>query len=672
MLIINWIAIEEFENDLNLKLETRRKVLPAILELQELSPNEWLKSERKLNNFNFYYFLYWSIKTNQFSNEDSSKIAMKKIIECKGTKARNTLEILVHFGFFNKDIKDKIGLEYPNLFQFGLRYFLLHFLYINKPFGKITEDEINCFFRDFSDYNIRPYSKQLLKKILYSFGYYDKPATRSKKSLTLETLFKHPKFGLIIQEYNAFIIASDAKKKFRSLTFSVLSEFIKYLDQNNIDTRQLNRLHLEKYIDYCLDVKKLMPSTIVTYMPKIQSFLDWSVGAYEELPNQKIEFPKVKLSILRKEAERHREESDGLAFEREEFPEIIISILKSFEPKNETEFLAYNYWRIISSCPVRRSFALNLEYKNCMYPMLNEKDVLCLYSSDADKGGNKNGQFPIIDEEGINAVKELEERIESNIDNFKPIQNDRSKRSFIHLFQFQNTNTIFDSNAVSNFADIYLKPEIARILNMNVEDVKFSSHSFRHYLLTHIIRKTGNEEAAQAAAGHHDGKMIRKAYIKSKHAKNALLYRVIDKYESGEITGKFYLKLIAKLTETTEFNSEVMNDLETEIELEEYIKKHGRKTAIGYCFEEEQSCNHYLKCWNCSFFMMKREEITGAVQLLTKLIMEFKDIQKHSINFDIHSTIAQNKLRAIAMIKERLSDLKYTDEQIEEMILKQF
>ncbi|OCS87817.1 tyrosine-type recombinase/integrase [Caryophanon tenue] len=670
---MDWINSEKLNAELkkHLKIENE-EVKQAILQLQKTSANDWLNSPKQLNRYNVYYVLTWAIKTKLFSDENYKKMILKKIIDCPGIRGNRILDILIYFGYFTQEQVNKIKSEHYSLILHSAKFFYLHFVYINKPFGEITISDMQSYFNDFDEYHMAQHNLKRLKKILYSFGYFNKRSTKNVKKFNLELLSANHTFGHIIQDYNTFLIAGGAKKTYRKLSFTSLKNFIDFIEINNINSEELCNEHLDKFIDYCKENKNYLASTILTYIPKIQNFLDWGVGSYSSLPKQKVKFSKSKMTMLRSEAKRHREESDGFAFEKEEYPLMISSILKSFKPKNEEEFLAYNYWRIISSCPVRSAFVLSLEFDNCMYPMLNEKDVLCLYSTDSDKAGNKNGQFPILDPMGIEAVRELEENIKENRDCYKPLFNTDSERMFIHLFQYTSTNKILSINEINNFSEKYFKTEIAKSLNMDKSEVKFSSHSFRHYLLTHIVRKTGSEEAAQAAAGHHDGKMVRKAYIKSKHAKNALLYRVLDKYEAGDITGKFYLKIIAKLTETTEFDSATMKDLEKNIEFEEYIKKHGRKTAMGYCFEEEQSCNHYLKCWNCPFFMMKREEIEGAVELLAKLIMEFKDIQQHSKNFNIHSTIAQNKLRAIALIKERLSDLKYSDEQIEELVLKHF
>ncbi|MEH6908786.1 hypothetical protein V7008_24400, partial [Neobacillus drentensis] len=446
--------------------------------------------------------------------------------------------------------------------------------------------------------------------------------------------------------------------------FKNIKKFIEYVDTQGFkDCSYFDSIDLERYIKY-LELDGLKASSINTAIPSLLSFFEWTSGAYDVFPNQ-IDYPKQTIKRIRKQAERIREEEDGLAFENEETPKAIVSFLLNFKPRNETEFLCKYFWILTSSCPVRQKFTLSLEANNCLYPMLNEKTLYGLFSQDADKAGNKNGQFPILDENGIHAVRILENRI--NNGNFKEVYNEKFRRSYIHLFQFQNSSKALTSTTVDKFLSQVIKPAISVTLGVQSEKIKAGTHSFRHYLLTHIIRKTGSEEAAQAASGHHDNRMIRKAYIVSKHGKKALLLRALDKYETGEITGKFYLRLIELLTSNNP-DTEMMRDLASNMELHEFISRHGRSTEMGYCFDEDHTCNHYLKCWNCPSFMLCKEDISGAITLLRRLILEFQEMVENSKDFSLDNTISRNKLTAISMIKERLGDLKYTDEQIEEMV----
>jgi hypothetical protein len=127
------------------------------------------------------------------------------------------------------------------------------------------------------------------------------------------------------------------------------------------------------------------------------------------------------------------------------------------------------------------------------------------------------------------------------------------------------------------------------------------------------------------------------------------------------------LRLIEALT-TDEPTTELVRDLTRELSMEEFIKKHGRRTQMGYCFDENGTCGHYLKCWNCPSFMMTREEIEGAIELLRKLTMDFIKFKDESNDFTFENTITKNKLTSIALIKERLSDLKIPDDEILAMI----
>ncbi|GAA0347452.1 hypothetical protein GCM10008967_42280 [Bacillus carboniphilus] len=631
-------------------------------------PIAWLDKPIRFNRHGMseaHYIFNWAVYYRLFQDD----LIRPKLVKYFSSIQLNTL--IINWAVFHNILSEyeiaKIS-QYSKVTRIPLQKYLpIHLLWRNKKLEELVHSNIENDCAHFNSiHNTSRYSPNKVRQLLFDLDYSTKKSVARQQTnrKNTEILKQHPVYGQAMDDYESFLKSNATKPETIKNTFSALKRFIDYVDKQNIkDCSNFNSIDLERYIEY-LEMKGMKASSINTNVPKLLSFFEWASGAYEVFPSQ-IEFPKQTLKRIRKHAEKIREEEDGLAFENEETPKAIVEFLLKFKPKNEKDFLCKYFWIITSSCPVRQKFILSLEANNCIYPMLNQKTLYGLFSQDADKAGNKNGQFPIVDENGITAVRILENRI--NGGSFKPVYNENFNRSYIHLFQFENSSKVLTPTNIVEFLYEVIKPAISVSLGTPVEEIKAGTHSFRHYLLTHIIRKTGSEEAAQVAAGHHDGKMIRKAYIKSKHAKNALLFRALDKYEKGEITGKFYLKMIELLTSNNP-DTDMTRDLATNMELHEFISRHGRSTEMGYCFDEDHTCNHYLKCWNCPSFMLCKEDISGAITLLRRLILQFQDMVENSTNFSLDNTIAKNKLKAISMIKERLSDLKYTDEQIETMI----
>lgn len=634
------------------------------------SPEIWLDNDPTIvSPAVFEYILVWYLETDFL--DDSTRIKINKVFLASRIKRKSSLSLpwVYYYDFITEAQIEKTKTDFSNLNSGAIfKLSILHIFYREK-IGAITKNQYQDFFVIFNKSFLKPLTYKILYKILYNLELTNDLATSFRNNPTLEELSNHPIYGQAFIDYHLFLKANGTINSSILARFSNLKKFINFLDSRGVrQTSEINEDILSDYINEQLRLG-LKESSISVLFPNIQHFLDWSIGSYDFLPNT-ISYPVALLSKIRSAARIARQDSDGLAFTDERFPDLTLEFLIEFKPQNEIEFLCSRFWMVIASCATRQAFVLNLEYNNCMYPMLNEKHIYGLYSVDTDKAGNKHGHFPILDQLGVTAIRELEERIRKDIFFFKPIKKrNKSNRTYIHLFQLKNSNRVLDENQIYNFQKDHIAPFIAK--KIGIEDTKaieFGTHAFRHYLLTHIVTKTGDEETAQAAAGHHDGQMIRRNYIKSKFAKKALLNRAISKYENGEITGKFYLRLIEKLTNETDLNSEIMKDLEGEMELESFIKKHGRPTEMGYCFDEDHSCNQYMKCWNCPSFMMRREEVSGAINLLRKLINDYIRMRDHSKNFTHENTLVQNNLRAIAMIKERLSDLKYTDEQIETML----
>lgn len=156
-------------------------------------------------------------------------------------------------------------------------------------------------------------------------------------------------------------------------------------------------------------------------------------------------------------------------------------------------------------------------------------------------------------------------------------------------------------------------------------------------------------------------------YLKSKVSRDALLFRVMKKYESKEITGKFYLRLVELLSSEETPIDEMFRALTTEMKLDEFINNYGKKLDMGYCFNNED-CSNWLKCWNCTNFLMTKKEIIHAVKTLAHQIINLKEMQKNSIDFSYDHPIVNKQIKTISLIIKRLTELDLTEEQITKMV----
>lgn len=528
-----------------------------------------------------------------------------------------------------------------------------------KPFVELTDDDLDN--TPLIYHNMM--SKKRLNDIRVELGYTFKvlKTTYPKKSPWI-LLFSHPLWGEMFKEYYEYLIRSDGSKKYIGSVGGLLKVLMEYLETHSLtDCSQFTWVDFKSFTEFLLETRKV--TSLSNMIGKYKKFFLWGNNSNEFFP-KKLNFPEPYWKSLHKKAKDHSKTSNGLAFSHENTAEEIVKAIKIYKPVDEQEQLCLFFWQIIASCPARFSFVLNIQAEGAIQRLPNEPNAFGLYSRNADKAGNKGGQFPIIDPMGVEAITALQLR--ARISNFKPLYNEDNKTTYVHLFQLSKAPWLINKSMLWTFFNKKIKPEVASIMNFYEDTFEGGAHGFRHHILTEILKRTGSLEAAQVAAGHRHSSMTQN-YIKSSHAKKALLFRAIDKYEMGEITGKFYLRLIEALT-TNEPNSELIKDLTKEMTMDEFIKKHGRKTEIGVCFDEEGICNHYMKCWSCPSFMMTRNEIEGAVKLLKKLTVDFIKFKAESSNFSYENTISQNKLTAISLIKERLTDLKVPEEEIVSMI----
>lgn len=338
-----------------------------------------------------------------------------------------------------------------------------------------------------------------------------------------------------------------------------------------------------------------------------------------------------------------------------------MTILRDYTPSNDTEFLCKSFWLIIASCPARFSYVLNLCAEDALQPLPNNPSAYGIYSRLADKAGNIYGQFPILDKLGVEAITTLQQRAKEL--NLRPMLNPKYKVAYVHLFQLQKSPWILDINILNRFYTTV----VLNILKANYPEdteLRATAHSFRHYLLTHIALKTGDEEVCQTAAGHKDVKMTRE-YLRSSTSRSLLLFRVMDKYENKEITGKFYLRLVEFLSSPETPLNQMLYALTTEMELDEFLNTYGRKLQAGYCFNNKE-CYRWHACWNCNHFVLTKNEIVQAIHTLSCQLLELKKFQCCK-DFSYEAPIVKNKFKLISLIIKRLTELDLTEDEIYNM-----
>lgn len=533
-----------------------------------------------------------------------------------------------------------------------------HCLFLMKPFSCFEDEDIHKLPQLFDHYS---YNSITLQNIRLKLRYSNIVPKRNIRQTNWDTLININKTGYIYEKYYEYLVRCNARNKYIGQTGSVLITLNRFIEKQNLndcstfDSRQF--IKLTEYLAY-----NMIESSVMVFIAKIKKFFEWGTGVESYFP-YKLDYPITYWRSISRKAKEKRKNSNGRAFSEAELANQIVKIIYDYSPNNEIELLCRAFWLIIATCPARFSYILNLDAVDVLQPLPNEPTVLGIYSKLADKAGNRYGQFPILDYVGVKTIRELIDRTK-NLE-FEPIKNANNNESYIHLFQMTSPPWILDENMVRNFFEVNVKKDYLSYYSNSI-GINATAHSFRHHLLTHIALITGDIAVVQTAAGHETEVMTRE-YLKSKVSRNALLFRVIDKYEAKQITGKFYLRLIELLSNDDAPVDQMLIALTTEMKLDEFINLYGKKLDMGYCFYNS-NCSNWLKCWSCVNFLITREEICQAIKILTHQIISLREIQKNSKDFSYDHPIINKKIKTISLIFKRLSEFDITEDQIIKMI----
>ncbi|MDR4920289.1 hypothetical protein RGU71_05970 [Bacillus thuringiensis] len=606
------------------------------------------------------YIICWAWKRNLFkepvyrdalfeylSNRSHSGFAISAFIKYLNLIEENVYHVI-------EDIYGDITKGQGSSTKLGLS---LLCLFLMKPFKQITDEDIWAFPALFQS---RRYNAKAIQDVRIRLGLTQKIVKSDRRHYRLPYMLgkQYPNWKQVFDDYYSYgkLIFANDKSKISNL-FTPIKHLMEFLHlYNKDDCSQFYRKDFVLFTDYLLT--KMKKNGARNNITKLKKFFNWGVGLYNLFPKT-LDYPSDYWYKIDNEARNESNTSDGRAFKEAGIAEKFVQALSLYQPENELDTLCKHFWLLAISCPVRFDYIRQLP-TNCLHLFPNSKKIYGITAPYPDKAGNINGQFPILDHRGLEAVRNLQKRAEQL--NLKPLKNPDNKKTYHHLFQLELHPYILTKQNIRHFMHKKIKPMVPEL----AETLNIGAHNFRTHIFVEIVKRTRSIEIAQNAGGHHNSSMT-KSYLKSKYARNALMYRLHKDYTKGELTGKFYLRLIDLISSDKTPPDLLGIALTQEIHLDEFLKQFGRRQQMGYCMSQTD-CDSYFRCWGCKFFLMKREEIESAVELLTTKIINYEALRKYSNDFTNDNPVAASSERAISLIMRRLIDLNLTEEQITRMI----
>lgn len=659
---MEWMNKENFSKYLdstNLDTWTKNAIINKSMEEffeKYPTPLDWLNSEKESMKMAYAtselaYILLWCYESNIWEKEEYRDTLIDYFISKKANQLfRN---VALYLGLITNTEINKIKKITSR--SVGLQKLFIICICLKTKFKNLTDEQFEFFYK-FNNGNFLVPKR--VQDIRIALGYSNKKSHARKFTKNWNALLNHEKFSEIFKEYRQTLQLGGANSRYIGVAGGAFVRLLNFMEYKGLeDFSTFEPTLFEELIQFMEDTKK---NSAYSYISKIKSFFSYNEG--QPLFPPKFEFCDLYWSAYTKLLKDLRSQSDGFAFSNLNFAKDIVSTLVKFEPSNEIEDLCKNFYLILASCPARKSYILNLDAYEAIKPLPNNPNAFGIYSRFLDKGGNKYGHFPLLDEQGVKAIEYLQERVKKL--DLKPVYNSKNEESYVHLFQLTTKPWLLDENMIYTFFQDVVITKLTEKYPDD-EEIRATAHGFRHFLITQVAIETGDEEVCRTAAGHHDVKMTRE-YMRSKSSKNALLLRVVDKYENHEITGKFYLRLVELLTSPDTDSSEILKAMSTEMKLDEFLNKYGQKLDRGYCFSNEE-CSNWNACWGCTNFIMTKNEITQAIIILSRQIVELKNFQLCA-DFSFDVPIVKNKFKLISLIIKRLTELGLTEEEIQKMV----
>jgi integrase len=662
---LNWTEWNELENTY-FKDESWHKIHYIKIVTQYLinnypKPLDWFNtpiediSYIKANSTtDLYYIICWAWEHKLYTNPTYSDLLLDYFLDERHNGSRAPIWFAQKVNLITKK-----ELQIINKYKKGIaKLICIHCIFLSKPFKDFTNADV---FKIPALFNRKCYKTFSIHNIRMILNYSNIVVQRLGPQTNWARLFNVPLLGYTYKEFYEYLIRCDARKSYMINAGMILRRLFDYMNENDITSFVFfNSQEFKKLTDHFRETLK--DSSTLGYIGLIKRFLEWGVGT-SPLFSDRLDYPSLYWKQLLRKTKEQRKNSDGHAFSEPKLAEQIVKIIYSYLPKNDLEFLCRSFWLLLSCCPARFSYILNIGAEGALQPLPNDPDAYGIYSSLSDKAGNKYGQFPILDKIGIEVILSLQARV--NRLELKSIKNPLNNKTYLHLFQLTEYPWILDKNTIRTFFDKIVKSELSSIYE-DLSRIQMHAHGFRHHLLTHIAYVTGDISAVQTASGHQNEEMTRE-YLRSKVSRNTLLFRVIKKYETNEITGKFYLRLVELLSSEEAPVDEMLRALTTEMRLDEFLSAYGRKSEMGYCFSKND-CSNWLKCWDCTNFMMTKEEISSAIRTLSVQIMNLREMQLNSSDFSYTNPIVHRQVKIISLIVKRLTELCLFEDDIIRMV----
>ncbi|WP_411740102.1 hypothetical protein [Peribacillus sp. S4] len=614
------------------------------------------------------YILSWAIERGLMQNPEYRKAIIDYYNKFYNAVGGICKELAKYYEFVTEE-EAKALKKLRNNSQ--IVHFLSSFYKLCVTFGKklkdITDKDVLESCVDWS-LNSVVTSRNIIQKARFALGYTTKKLIVNKKNKDKfeRMATEYPHFETPIRDYHKYMKAGGYSKTTIDKKHATLLHFLIFLNEQS-DTIQLSNFQRKEFWAYYnwLDLQ-YVPSYTYAHIIDARLFIEWGLNEYPDFPKT-IDYPEGLSSKIIRTLVAEEENSEGRAFPIEGLAQRIIEECYTYVPETEREALCRDFWLIVGSCPVRFSFVHNLEV-DCLKPMLNSDSFLGLTSTYRDKAGNVNAQFPLFDDIGIEAIKRLQKRFHEK--GLKAITNPNNKLMYDHLFLENNVNGLLPTTAFRVFLKDRILPRVKEIeeykINNNGAVFEIGAHGFRHFIATVVQAKTRNIKATQFVLGHHDEKMSMR-YLRSKISRNTLLYSIIDGYEKQEVSGKFYLKIIEMWNDESIEDSRLFDVFMSDMDLTTFLKHYARKRDMGWCMSEE-NCETYFRCWGCNFFVLRREEIEEAIELLATLFREHRNLVQNSKDYTDNNPIAASSIKTQALIQKRLTDLRLSQEMIWEMV----
>lgn len=678
---LEWPPLEQFCNFLKDTLHKKNvpqvffNIKNAVIQLHTTYPNphDWLAidPERRISfrsgeRSELWYIIFWVWDSGYCEGDDESAISRRTdLIRYLSTRGRvNLVGFPVKLGLLSNEESDFI--RNKDTTRIGLLNKLsIHMISVMKPLEQFTNEDI--LLADVMRPNDRRYNAKCLRDIIFELGHSDVPGKRRTKTY-FDECCHHPMWGCVALDYRQHLMRTEALNYYLRKAGVAMYRFYKWLDKRG--EADASHLEYEDFLDLfeCFsqnaDGDKFSAKYTGNSLSFIKAFLEWGIGLNSFFPKQ-LDWPHDLYSGIHREAQGETYAGDGLAFNDPDFPALMKEAIETYQPMDDMETLCRSFWLIIASSPVRKTYLLNLQVQDCVLPLPNAPGAIGLYSPFAgiEKAKHRNGQFPILDSCGYEALRFLQNRASEYA--FRPMWNERAEASYVHLFQLKEFPWLLTEAQIYKFFD-----KISE--SIGHEDKKGKAHGYRHYLITHVAIETGNSELARLAAGHENQTMLNR-YLRSSLSRKALLFATMKKYQEGEIAGRFIWRIFEALADDQSESDELIKALGSEeISLDEFFAKFGlpAPTGVGNCLIQG-ACQFEAKCFSCHHYAIQKSEAVQAFQTLARLTKQMWIIMQGSRDFTTRNSKAIGLMTQITLLGDMIRHFGYTEEEIQMEIVNQ-